>query len=156
MWIYKGKELTTDDIPDKAVGFCYVIQHKTKDIKYLGRKLLTKAATKTVNGIKKKIRKESDWKDYWGSSPYFLEVIEQEGKDNFTREILIFAYGKGELNYIEEDLMHKLDVLIDTAWVNNNIRSKIFRKNVIKYKSIEEVETVLSRFSKNKRTTQPT
>jgi hypothetical protein len=61
-WIYQGKEiLTEEDIPfEKAFGFVYVITQKSTGKKYIGRKILTNAAKKTVNGKKKKVRVQSD------------------------------------------------------------------------------------------------
>ena len=59
MWLYNNKELTDEDIPTSAIGFIYVIKNTLNDKKYVGKKQLTKAGYKTVNGKKKKIRRES-------------------------------------------------------------------------------------------------
>ena len=80
MWLFNKKELKTEDIPPKAIGFIYKITNTSDGMWYIGRKLLTRAATKTIKGKKKKIRKESDWTDYWSSSPKLIETIEKEGK----------------------------------------------------------------------------
>ena len=132
-WLYKGSEISDDKIPSTAIGFLYIIQNMKNGTRYIGKKLLTKAATKTVNGRKKKIRKDSDWKDYWSSSPWLQEILEEEGKENFKREILCFAKSKGELNYMEECAQYKLRVLESDEWYNSNIRSRIFKKNVARY-----------------------
>lgn len=132
-WAYHGKEITTEDIPEAAIGFLYVITNKIDGKRYIGKKLLTKAATKTINGKKKKIRKESDWRDYWSSSPWLQEIIEKEGKDNFQRKIVCFAFSKGELNYQEECAQYQLRVLESDDWYNSNIRSRIFKRTVQKY-----------------------
>ena len=126
MWIYKEKELTQEDIPAKAIGFLYKIAHKDGKW-YIGRKLLTKAATKTINGKKKKIRKESDWADYWSSSPYLLSQIEELGKDEFTREIIMFVETKSALTYSEEYFLYVSGALFDENCYNGNIRSRIQR-----------------------------
>lgn len=127
MWQYNGKEITEEDIPAKAIGFVYKITHPSDGKWYIGRKMLTKAATKMVNGKKKKIRKDSDWKDYWSSSPFLLEEIEKEGTDKFVREILMFVDTKAALTYAEEYLLYKSGSLFDAKCYNSNIRSKIFR-----------------------------
>jgi len=132
-WLYNGKAITEDDIPSDAVGFLYVIRSLKDNRKYLGKKLLTKAATKTVNGKKKKVRKDSDWKNYWSSSPWLIEILETEGRENFQRKILCFAKSRGELNYFEENAQYQLRVLEKDDWLNSNIRSRIFKKNVAKY-----------------------
>lgn len=147
MWLYNGKELTESDIPEDAIGFIYIIKHKTQNKKYLGRKLLSAAATRTVKGKKIKYRKKSDWETYWGSSPTLKEMIEADGIDNFTREILCFTFSKAETNYLEESLQYKLDILLDDSWINNNIRSKVFRRNVLKYKCHATASELVKRFS---------
>jgi hypothetical protein len=148
MWIYEGKTVVEETIPEKAVGFVYLIGHKNKDMLYLGRKLLTKAAIRQVAGKKIKYRKASDWETYWGSSPSLLAILEEEGTDNFQREILAFTYSKAETNYLEESLQYKLDVLVKDRWINNNIRAKVFRKNVLKYQCHEKANALVQRFSK--------
>lgn len=125
-WLFKNKELTQDEIPDKAIGFIYKISDLDGNW-YIGRKLLTKAAYKTVNGKKKKVRKESDWVDYWSSSPNLLEVIESKGKEKFKREILLFVDTKACLTYAEEYMLFKTGALFDEKCYNGNIRSRIQR-----------------------------
>lgn len=60
-------------------------------------------------GKKKKIKTivESDWKDYWGSSPKLLEDIEKLGKDNFTRTIIKYCETKFDCAY--EELKYQID-----------------------------------------------
>lgn len=127
MWLFQGSILVEDKIPEKAIGFIYLLRQLSTGKKYIGRKLLTKAATKTVNGKRKKIRKESDWKDYWSSSPQILEWIAESGTTDFTREILTFCHSKGSLIYAEELALYAVGALESDAWLNNNIRSKIYR-----------------------------
>jgi hypothetical protein len=126
MWLYKGKELTEDDVPAKMIGFIYLITQVSTGRKYLGKKLLTKAATKTVNGKKKKIRLPSDWQNYWSSSPSIKEMIESTGTDDFTKEILTFCQSKGSLAACEEMALYSVGALESDQWLNQNIRSKIY------------------------------
>lgn len=126
-WLYHGKELNEKEIPDGAIGFIYIIRQISTGKKYIGRKLLTSAATKTINGKKKKIRKESDWKNYWSSSPKIKEWIKEGGTEDFTREILQFVSSKGALAYCEEMALYQVGALESDDWINDNIRSKVYR-----------------------------
>ena len=127
-WKYNGKDITDEDIPESAIGFIYLITQISTGKKYIGRKMLTAASTKMVNGVKKKIRKESDWKSYWSSSPWIKEYIKENGSSDFSREIIIFCEGKGSMAYIEECLLYSLGVLENKNYLNDNIRAKVYRK----------------------------
>ena len=131
-WIFDGRELCDADLAG-AYGFIYLITHLPTGKKYLGRKYLTKAATKQVKGVKKKIRKESDWRDYYSSSPELLEMLAQEGPEVFSREVLVLCKTRGETNYMEVLLQYLFGVLHDPNYINSNISSKYFKKNVLKY-----------------------
>jgi hypothetical protein len=143
-WKYKGKDIEDADIPAKSIGFIYIIRQLSTGKKYIGRKMLTSASTKTVNGKKKKTRKESDWKDYWSSSPKIKEWIEEAGgTQDFTKEILVFVSSKGMLVYAEECSLYMLGVLESNDWVNMNIRSKVY-KNWCKPDEALQLRQVLS------------
>jgi hypothetical protein len=127
-WTYQGDTLVSiDAVPKNAIGFIYLITQVSTGKKYIGRKLLTKAATKTINGKKKKLRVESDWKDYWSSSPKIKQWIDENGYDDFRREVLLFVSSKGMLAYGEELALYMMGALESDAWLNDNIRSKIYR-----------------------------
>lgn len=125
-WLFNKLPIKDEDIPTKAVGFIYVITAPDGK-KYLGRKMLHSTKTKTTKGVKKKLKVESDWRDYWSSSPYLLSLIEEKGKDGFKREIIYFAYTKGMMAYAEEKALYVLGVLESDKWLNGNIRAKIYR-----------------------------
>ncbi|MEQ1486370.1 hypothetical protein [Methyloglobulus sp.] len=145
-WIYEGKEFD-DDLPETAIGFMYCITNLLDGKRYIGKKLLTKASTKQVEGKKIKIRVESNWKYYYSSSAYINELLAVHGQRIFKREILIFAKTKGELNYFEESCQYKLGVLENDNWMNGNIRSRIFKKHVLKY-DFETLNGVIASFDK--------
>lgn len=127
-WMYKGKEVASlNDVPKKAVGFIYLITQKSTGKKYIGKKLLTKSSRKTVAGKVKKTRAESDWKDYWSSSPTLKDYIKEHGTDDFTREILVFATSKGSMVYCEEFALYMVGALESDSWFNENIRAKVYR-----------------------------
>lgn len=145
-WMYQGRPLDEEkDIPKDAAGFVYIIRDRDTGRKYIGRKLLTKAGRRQVNGRVKKIRKESDWRDYWSSSPELLELIEQHGTDSgrFQREILLFASGKAPLNYLEERLLYSLGVLESDVFINSNVRSKMYERHIRDKVSTSDIDNVL-------------
>lgn len=142
MWLYRGKPLEDADIPEKAIGFIYLIRQISTGRMYIGRKLLTKSVTKTVKGKKRKTRAESDWKDYWSSSPKIKEWIEESGTGDFTREILIFVTSKGMLAAGEEFALYMVGALESDKWINDNIRSKIYR-SWVKPNEMQELRSTL-------------
>ena len=127
-WIYKGEPL--EEAPEKSYGFVYVITHIKTGKKYIGRKYFTKAGYKTVKGKRKKIRVDSDWRDYWGSSPALAKSIEEEGKENFSREIVRICYSRGETSYWETKLIFEHDAILDGNYYNNWCSCKIQASHV--------------------------
>lgn len=124
MWLYNDKELTDEDTKG-YYGFVYWIHNTVDDIGYIGRKYFTKAGTKQVKGKKRKTRKESDWKDYYGSSPRLLADIEKLGKDKFKRTIIRLCKTRGETNYWEAKLIFQYDAIISEKFYNDWISCKI-------------------------------
>jgi len=149
-WTYNNYPLDVEQIPDTAIGFIYIITELSTGRKYLGRKLLTKSAFRMVKGKRKKYRKPSDFLEYWSSSPYLLELIEQAGKENFTREIICFADGKATLTYLEEKFQYVLGVLEDPQWINANIRSRIFKKHIMGKADVATAQILLARLTSGK------
>lgn len=146
-WIYKTEPFESlESAPINALGFIYLITHIPTGKKYIGRKLLHKTAYKQVNKKKKRIKVESDWKEYYSSSPEIHSMIELEGYDNFEREILFFCNSKAELNYAEEKLLYAIGVLESDEWFNSNIRSKMYRKWVDKFSNLNEMKDNIKRF----------
>ena len=83
-WTYQGK--TIDKLPQEVEGFVYLITNLTNNKKYVGKKLAKFKTTKPpLKGKKNKRRgyKESDWKDYWGSSDHLLEDVQTLGENKF-------------------------------------------------------------------------
>lgn len=126
-WLFEDKEFEYDD---QWYGFIYLIENITNGKKYIGRKFLTKAGYKTVNKKRKKIRVESDWADYYGSSPALAKDIEIYGKDNFKRTILRLCKSRGECNYWEAKLIFETDAVLDGNYYNNWISCKVQASHV--------------------------
>jgi hypothetical protein len=127
MWLYEGKEFVLDG---DWYGFVYLIENLLNGRKYIGRKYLTKAGYKTVKGKRKKIRVESDWDDYYGSSSALKEDIDQYGKDNFRRTILRLCKSRGECNYFETKYIFDHDAILDPNFYNTWVSCKIQASHV--------------------------
>lgn len=128
-WMYQN-EPVTDQTIEGYYGFVYIITDTINKKKYIGRKYLTKAASKTVKGKRKKIRKPSDWQDYWGSNKPLLDSIQLHGKEHFGREILRLCKTRSETNYWELHLQIAHQVLLSEEWYNEWISAKISRKHL--------------------------
>ena len=129
MWLHEEKELHENVVND-YYGFVYLIRNKISGKSYIGRKYFTKASSRQVKGKRRRCRKESDWKDYWGSSKRLLEDIEKIGKENFERSILRLCKTRGECNYWEAKYQFEYDVLTSDNYYNDNIMMKFTRHNI--------------------------
>lgn len=124
-WIYRTTEIKElFQVPDKAIGFIYLITNTDTNQWYIGKKSLYSHITKPpLKGYKRKrkVTKESDWKTYMSSS----DIVKDW--QNTTKEILEFAFSKKELTYLETKYLFKFDALEDDYCVNNNILGKFYR-----------------------------
>lgn len=123
-WLYKNQPFTSDQA-EGYYGFIYLITNKLDGRKYVGRKYLTRAATKQVNGKKKKIRKESDWQNYWSSSDLLKEQVKTLGEENFTREILHLCKTRSECNYMETREIFIRDALLKEDYYNKWVSVRV-------------------------------
>jgi hypothetical protein len=136
-WNYQGTPV--DTLPDDCVGFVYIITNNLSKRKYIGKKLakFSKTTLKTVklkNGTKKKkkIRSkiDSDWRDYYGSSPELTRDIVALGKENFTREILFYCQSKSECSYIEAREQFRHQVLESNDYYNGHIQVRVHGSHI--------------------------
>ena len=131
-WVYNGKPFTSDDIQD-FFGFVYLIQNNLNGKKYIGRKYLWQF--RTPKGKKRKVKSESNWKEYYGSCPELKEDIDKLGRENFSRTILSLHKTKGKTNFEETRQLFVNGVLTEAledgtpAFYNSNILSRYFRKD---------------------------
>jgi hypothetical protein len=131
-WNYNGIPFTSSDIGD-YFGFVYLIENKLNGRKYIGRKYLWQF--RTPKGKKRKVKTESNWKDYYGSCPELKEDIDKFGRQNFSRTILSLHKTKGKTNYEETRQLFVRNVLIEgldngePAFYNSNVLSRYFRKD---------------------------
>ena len=132
-WTYNGKEI--DSIPDEYEGFVYLITNTTTGQKYVGKKLAKFKTTKPpLKGRKNKRRgyKQSDWKDYWGSSDRLQADVDKLGPDNFTREILYFCKSRAEMSYIEAREQFDRRVLETDEYYNGIINVRVGGSKILK------------------------
>ena len=131
-WIYMGVPFDGSLIRDNY-GFVYNITNLTNQRQYIGRKYFW--SHRKPPGKKRRVKKESDWKKYYGACPELKEDIERLGKHNFSRTILSLHKTTGKTNFEETRQLFIHGVLtesLDTggpAYYNSNILSRYFRKD---------------------------
>jgi len=138
-WLYKNKEINEiSDLPNNAFGFVYQTTHLPTNKKYIGKKSLMYNLKKKLGKkekalwegkgrppMYKRVLKESDWKNYYGSHGF----IKEANKKDLKREILKIAYHKKELTYLECKYQFTLGVLESRSYLNDNILGKFFDKD---------------------------
>lgn len=132
-WTYKGKEVK--EIPDDIEGFVYIITNLTNNKKYIGKKLAKFKTTKPpLKGRKNERRghKESDWRDYWGSSDKLNEDVQALGTDKFTREILYYCNSRGLMSYLEAREQFERRVLESDDYYNGIINVRVGGSKILK------------------------
>lgn len=150
MWLYKDKELT--EVPKDAYGFVYKITNLLDGRMYIGRKYFW--SVRKVKGKKKRVKKESDWRTYYGSSADLCLDVETFGEESFKREILSLHDTKGQVNYAEIQLQFEYDVLFclnknaQRVYYNRNIMSRWFAPEDFNY--VKNAEALLENFSEQK------
>ena len=131
-WIYNDKVFESDNIQD-YFGFVYHIHCTTTGRDYIGRKYFW--SFRTPKGKSRKVKSESDWKNYYGSCPELKEDILKYGKENFTRTIISLHKTKGKTNFEETRQLFKNNVLTEALdsgiprYYNSNILNRYFRKD---------------------------
>ena len=88
---------------DNYYGFIYMTTNKINNKKYIGQK---------------KFDDKGQWKKYLGSGVALKNAIKEYGEDNFTREILAYAYSFEELNNLEIEFIKKYNAVEDRMFYN--------------------------------------
>ena len=131
-WIYMGTPFDGSLIGDNF-GFVYEITNKLNGRSYIGRKYFW--SFRTPKGKKRKVKSESDWRNYYGSCPELKEEIGKLGRQNFSRTILSLHKTAGKTNYEETRQLFTNNVLTESLddgtprYYNSNILSRYFRKD---------------------------
>lgn len=138
MWQYNNQ--VEFEIPESAFGFIYLITNLCSNRIYLGKKQLSsnrkakltkkeKSLTENKRKRFKRVIKETDWKEYWGSSEELKSDMEKLGKENFKKEILCFCNSKMDLSYWEVHYQVQCKVLFTDSY-NKNILGKFYKGKI--------------------------
>lgn len=145
MWVFNNNNIEDiNQLPQNAYGFIYIITHIPTGRKYIGKKCLHNYTNKRLGkkeiaqqmgrGRKAKtkpLKKESDWKTYYGSTSYIKDLISENKQTELSREIIEIAYSKKQLTYLEIKLQFVNGVLENPdIWINDNIGGRYFRKDI--------------------------
>ena len=134
-WIYDAAPFTSDQI-ENYFGFVYRIESIKTGRYYIGRKYFW--SFRTPPGKKRRVKQESDWKNYYGSCPELKEDIKKYGKLYFSREILSLHTTKGMCNFEETKQLFLNNVLSESLvdgspkYYNSNILGRYMRKDYFK------------------------
>jgi hypothetical protein len=132
-WTYNNKPFDSDMIGD-YIGFVYEVYDTEAKMKYIGKKKFWSKVTKPpLKGKKNKRRslKESDWKDYYGSSEEVKSLVENTGEWRFKRKIIRLCKTLGEMSYYEMKEQLDNDVLLKpNEYYNAFVGGKIHRRHL--------------------------
>lgn len=131
-WVYNGSIFTSSDIGE-SFGFVYCIHNTVNGKQYIGRKYFYQF--RTPKGKKRKVKSESDWKKYYGSSKELIEDKKKYGDEAFNRFIISIHNTKGLVNFTETKQLFLNNVLTEAmddgtpAYYNSNILGRYMRKD---------------------------
>lgn len=131
-WLYNGEIFDSDHIQD-YFGFVYHIHCNQTGRDYIGRKYFW--SFRKPRGKSRKVKSESDWKKYYGSSDELKADINKWGKTSCDRRILSLHTTKGQCNYEETRQLFLNNVLKESlddgtpAYYNSNILGRYMRKD---------------------------
>jgi hypothetical protein len=141
MWEYNGEPYNPEDLdPKELYGFVYEIEDLDNGMKYIGKKFFWFSKILPVTKKRKRrqrLKVESDWRDYYGSSENLSEEVKQRGKERFKRTILRLCKSKAECTYFEAKYQFEKDVLLREDYYNGWISARV-RKSHLKTLLIEE------------------
>lgn len=126
-----SEEFKEEYIQDN-IGFVYLITHISTGRKYIGKKLFTKASYKQVKGKRKKIRKTSDWENYWGSNKELQDEVKLNGEDQYQREILHLCKTRSACSYWETYEIFARHALFGESYYNSWVSCRIRKDHLIK------------------------
>jgi hypothetical protein len=143
-WKYNEEDFI--EVPKEMEGFVYMITNLTNNKKYIGKKHFWTRQKDRKTGRRKK--KESDWKNYYGSCDGLKEDINLIGKEYFLREILYICPHKKSMSYYETYEQFNRNVLMSDEYYNTNIEGRFF---VSERAGIYEVVLRNDKFREDKR-----
>jgi serine/threonine protein kinase len=133
-WLYNNNQINSiDDFPEGTFGFVYEVSHEKTGKKYIGKKQIFSLRTAPPlkgHRKKRKIIKESDWKNYYGSQKDIKNLVKENKEDEFKREILEICYTKKQLTYYELKWQILKNVLEDDNYLNDNLLGKFYKRDL--------------------------
>ena len=140
-WIFEGRPFLSENIND-YFGFVYRITNLLTGKAYIGRKYFYQL--RKPRGKTRRVRSESDWKKYYGSSEELNEERRRIGNSAFKREILSVHESKGRVNFEETRQLFLHSVLTEALdngepkYYNSNILGRYYKKDYFSWKSSME------------------
>lgn len=134
-WIFDGHPFLSENIDDHF-GFVYCITNTLTGKRYIGRKYFW--SLRKPRGGGRRVKSESDWKKYYGSSAELTADRKQFGNLAFKRDILSLHKSKGLTNFEETRQLFLNNVLTEAmddgtpAFYNSNILGRYMRKDYFK------------------------
>ena len=131
-WIFNGYPFLSENIDD-YFGFVYCITNLCSGKRYIGRKYFWQH--RKPRGKSRRVKSESDWKRYYGSSKELADDVATQGKISFKRDILSLHTSKGLTNFEETRQLFLNNVLTEAmsdgtpAFYNSNILGRYMRKD---------------------------
>ena len=129
-----------------SFGFIYEIKNNVTGKKYIGKKQCnSKIKRKPLKG-KKRNRidyKESDWREYTGSSTDLNTDIEKYGKDSFVFTIIKVCNSKWALAYYEIKEQIERDVIIRDDFYNGILNVRIGRPPKSEFEKLKKEATII-------------
>lgn len=133
-WYYKNEIFKpSEEELSLWTGFVYQITERDTGKKYIGKKFFWSVRKlPPLKGQKRKrtVKKQSDWRDYYGSSEELKLLVEKKGGETYHREILRLCITKGECSYYEAKEQFERDVLLREDYYNEFIGCKIHSKHI--------------------------
>ena len=140
-WIFEGHPFLSENIND-YFGFVYRITNLLTGKAYIGRKYFYQLRKPRGGG--RRVKTESNWKKYYGSSDELNEERRRVGNNSFfKREILSLHKTKGRVNYEETRQLFLHGVLTEAltdgtpAFYNSNILGRYYRKDYFESPTLE-------------------
>ena len=130
--MFEGSPFLSEDIND-LYGFVYRITNLQNGREYIGRKYFW--SFRKPRGKSRRVKSESDWKKYYGSSDELNQERQRIGNNAFRREILSLHEKKSWVNFEETRQLFLNNVLSEALtdgtprYYNSNILGRYMRKD---------------------------
>lgn len=142
-WLWNGQPI--EQIPDQYEAFVYLFTNKITGKQYIGFKTAVSSKIYTVNGKRKRIKVESNWKTYYSSSQDVLRDIAKYGKGNFVREIIMMTSTKSVGKYYEAWYQFNRNVLTSDhqRYYNGIVNLRVNHNALNKWALVERATKII-------------